>query len=144
MAQTTDRESRSGFFSPEISLRRVLAAFLYLVTPVVLAVGFLPIALWFASLGLATATSRYLGQWPRYNHPDPFYLPADLPLRWLEWSVPLVVVLCSVAAIEAVLHFRLRKQWWALALPAIAGLSWGAGLAILALDPWGIVDWYFD
>ena len=122
----------------------VVLPLIYLATTAALLLAFGPLSIWAMALGLAIAAHRHLGHWPNYNQPDPSLLPTDMPFSWLESALPLLSMLVGLSMCFFALHRIKNRRWWFAAVPAIIAVGWVSGIGLLALDPWGVFEWYVD
>lgn len=106
----------------------------------------LPAALHIHMLVLAVRASAYLGYWPQYDKPDPNDLPPNLApfASLLDLVIPvLFMVTFSVLCIAALRRsLPPHRRFVAAAVVMLAG--WLGAIALLRVDPGGVVAWCID
>ena len=125
---------------------RIVSAMLYSVVASIFLVAWLPTAYWILPVVAATRVWLWQGFWPHYGHPDPNDLPEHfgwIP-EWVDYAVPLAVLVALTAISIWAMRNALPKRWWLWASSFVWPLAWAAAYAVIRADPGGIGEWFFD
>jgi hypothetical protein len=133
-----------GFFASTLIARpAVRQDWLLLLTASIAALPFILLA-WMYTFAFRAAL--FLGHWPRFNNPDPSYLPDHFNphTEFLEFLIPTIVsVALTCVFVAQVMRFAAWPRRLKFALfPAT--LLWLLAFLLLVGDPAGIMGWILD
>ncbi len=110
------------------------------------ALGALPMTLWFWLWTFAWRVRLYLGRWPYYGHPDPKNLPdrfqpqTEILENLIPWGAFLLLVFVVTRLVGRVPNYKVRML--VASLLSVAG--WAIAFGLLFLDPGDFFEWIID
>jgi hypothetical protein len=109
------------------------------------ALAALPLAIAAVPYTFAVRAAAYLGRRPHHGHPEPRGLQEEFhPFEFLELLIPALVLIIKTTLVVLLVTRFARPERRLLITGSIAGVLWLLSIALLFLDPLGVLDWIWD